>query len=77
MKKNILIICALGLLWLGSLLHAKSQKYDVLVYGAARSSAKVGRIGVKQSTVISTRENNETPPPHNNRSCAGGGVRLR
>ena len=34
MKKNILIICALGLLWLGSLLHAKSQKYDVLVYGA-------------------------------------------
>jgi hypothetical protein len=37
MKKNILIICALGLLWLGSLLHAKSQKYDVLVYGAARA----------------------------------------
>ena len=35
MKKNILILCALGLLGLGSLLHAKSQKYDVLVYGAA------------------------------------------
>ena len=34
MKKNILILCALGLLGLGSLLHAKSQKYDVLVYGA-------------------------------------------
>ena len=34
LKKNILILCALGLLGLGSLLHAKSQKYDVLVYGA-------------------------------------------
>ena len=37
MKKNILILCALGLLGFGSLLHAKSQKYDVLVYGAARA----------------------------------------
>jgi len=37
MNKNILILCALGLLWLDSLLHAKSQKYDVLVYGAARA----------------------------------------
>jgi len=37
MQKNILILCALGLPWLGSLLHARSQKYDVLVYGAARA----------------------------------------
>ena len=37
MKKNIIILCALGLPWLGSLLLAKSQKYDVLVYGTARA----------------------------------------
>ena len=37
MKKNIIILWALGLPWLVSLLHAKSQKYDVLVYGAARA----------------------------------------
>lgn len=37
MKKNIIILCALGLPWLGSLLHARSQKYDVLVYDAARA----------------------------------------
>ena len=37
MKKNIIILCALGLPWLGSLLHARSQKYDVLVYGTARA----------------------------------------
>ena len=37
MKKNIIILCALGLPRLGSLLHAKSQKYDVLVYGAERA----------------------------------------
>ena len=37
MKKNIIILCALGLPWLCSFLHAKPQKYDVLVYGAARA----------------------------------------
>jgi hypothetical protein len=37
MKKNIIILCALGLPWLGSLLHARSQKYDLMVYGAARA----------------------------------------
>jgi len=56
MKKNIIILCALGLPWLGSLLHAKSHKYDVSAYGAARSRAEAGRLAVKKPTVISTRE---------------------
>ena len=34
MKKGILTLFALALLMPGSWLHAKSKKYDVLVYGA-------------------------------------------